>query len=322
MIAECQESAPFPNQVQAIKGYEDLLADPEIDAVYIPLPTVIRDKWAMAAIEAGKHVLIEKPCSQNLEHLKQIVAAAEVKNLQVMDGVMFVHTNRFAGLTDAIHKSNAVGEVRRIASQFSFHGGDEFISDNIRCDSRIEPFGALGDLGWYCIRMSLAAMDDAMPQSVHGRIIQSHKHPDADAAVPIEFEGTMTFEKNVTASIYCSFVTELQQWTNISGSEGNITIEDFVLPYHGRKPQFDVTKSDYIQQACNSTMNRNAETLSFAEAPNSAPDSQEAKLFREFNTCVLSGKPNPQWPQASLNTQTVMDALMQSAREQRSVTLA
>lgn len=319
-IADCEKSVPFPAQVQAVEGYETLLADPEIDAVYIPLPTAIRDRWAMAAIEAGKHVLIEKPCSSSADNLRDLIEAAKSRNLQVMDGLMFAHSQRYAAFVEAIHTQRQIGDVRRIASQFSFNGGDDF-DGNIRCDSRMEPFGALGDLGWYCIRICLAAAG-GMPEKVTGRTLQSFQHPDADRAVPLEFEGSLRFANNVTASIYCSFVTEIQQWTNISGSEGFIAINDFVLPYHAEKPHFEIVKSEFVIETCDFEMHRNGNVVSFDEAPNSGTDSQEAALFRDFNNCVISGKINDAWPNASLQTQRVMDAMLLSANEaQREVVI-
>ena len=319
LIADCEALAPFSKPVQAVQGYDKLLADPEIDAVYIPLPTVVRNDWALAAIEAGKHVLIEKPCSPSADQLAKIIVSAEAKNLQVMDGVMFAHSRRFDGLMDAIHNEKIIGDVRRITSQFSFLGVDpEWKSANIRCDSRMEPFGALGDLGWYCIRMSLATMGNVLPEKVVGRALQTYQHQDASKPVPTEFEGTLFFANNVTASLYCSFVTELQQWANISGTDGFIAIEDFVLPYRDRQPQYEIVKSEFVCQSCDFNMHRKHQAVSFDESPNSAADSQEASMFRDFNDCVIHSKTDYRWPQASLNTQIVMDALMRSAKEAQS----
>ena len=322
LISTCEKSVPFEQQVQPVEGYENLLADPKIDAVYIPLPTVVRDHWATAAIEAGKHVLIEKPCSTSAQQLRKIIDAAAARNLQVMDGVMFTHSKRFAGLMDAIHKERVVGDVRRIASQFTFCADSEWASSNIRCNSRFEPFGALGDLGWYSIRIALAAMGEKLPVQVIGRSLKTHQHPDADQSVPIEFDGTLIFEGNVTASLYCSFTAELQQWTNISGSEGQITIEDFVLPFHGRPPQFEIVKSRFNTETCDFIMHRQGQIVSFDETANSAADSQEAQLFRDFNNCVLSGTADSLWPKASINTQIVLDALLHSAKEDRPIELS
>ena len=319
LIDDCQNSVPVQHNVDAVEGYENLLADPEIHAVYIPLPTGIRDQWTMAAIEAGKHVMIEKPCSLSANKLKTIIESAVSKNLQVMDGVMFAHSSRFGGLMDAIHGQRVIGNVRRIVSQFSFFGGEDWAQDNIRCKSHMEPFGALGDLGWYCIRIIMAAMGDAMPEQVTGHAIQTYKHADADGSVPIEFEGTLLFSNHVSASMYCSFVTQHQQWTHISGTEGFISIDDFTLPYSGRKPRFEIVKSEFVTDGCDFNMHRNNQLVEFEESANSAADSQETRLFRDFNECVLSGTVDSEWPKMSLNTQIVLDALMQSAMENQRI---
>ena len=99
-------------------------------------------------------------------------------------------------------------------------------------------------------------------------------------------------------------------------------MEDFVLPFHGRPPQFEIVKSEFIKNTCDFEVHRGGDVVSFDEAPNSGSDSQEAAMFRDFNESVISGQPNDAWPSASLKTQIVMDALMLSANEcQREVAI-
>lgn len=315
-IEQCQRLVPFEKPVEAVEGYESLLNDPQIDAVYIPLPTGVRDQWALSAIEAGKHVLIEKPCSQSAEGLRKIVAAASAKNLQVIDGVMFAHSDRFQGLLNYIHQQNVIGKVRRISSQFSFCADSSWAKSNIRGNANLEPFGALGDLGWYCIRLALEIMQKQLPIEVIGRTITPYSQNKDDIAVPFEFEAKLIFADAVHTEFYCSFVTAIQQLFTISGTNGYISMEDFVLPFSERQPQFEIVNSEFDTETCDFKMRRNGKTVAFDEASNSSDDSQEARLFRNFNQCVLSGNIVEDWPEISLKTQLVMDALMKSANEE------
>ena len=321
LIQKCEPTLTFENPVQAVEGYQAIIDDPEIQAVYLPLPTGIRDYWSMAAVEAGKHIMIEKPCSQNAGRLSEIIEAAKKKNLQVMDGVMFAHSKRFKELKQVLQQT-MLGEVRRISSQFSFCTDNDWASSNIRGNAILEPFGALGDLGWYNIRLSLEAMQNQMPEQVVGKTLKSSSSlDDSEQRVPFEFEGTMYFAGGATSSFYCSFVTCLQQCVTISGTRGYLSMDDFTLPFHDRKPQFEIVASEFVTDTCDFKMIRNARSVEFEESPNSGIDAQEVNLFRDFNQCVNRGEINSTWPTASLQTQVVMDALLLSANENRPVSL-
>ena len=130
---------------EAVGGYAELLARPDIDAVYIPLPTGLRKEWVLAAAAAGKHVLCEKPCGVDANEVREITEACDKAGVQFMDGVMFMHNDRLAALRHELD-AGTIGTIRRIATQFSFLAPDEFFSDNIRLDPGLEPLGSLGDL--------------------------------------------------------------------------------------------------------------------------------------------------------------------------------
>ena len=321
-IDACQQHIAFDSPAVAVEGYEAVLKDGSIDAVYIPLPTAIRGKWAKAALEAGKHVLIEKPCSTSADELRELITIAKSNNLQLMDGVMFTHSQRLNSLMQLVHQQKEIGDVRRVTSQFSFFADDDWIKTDIRGNANFEPFGALGDLGWYCIRLALVMASDKLPVRVLGNAIQTHRHPDADDAVPVEFDATLFFEDGMSSSFYCSFVTELQQWANISGSQGYVSIEDFALPFHDTKTRFEIVKSKFNTDTCSFEMGRNGEIREFDEPSDSAVGSQESLLFRDFNQCVIEGKTDNSWAAHSLRTQIVMDALLESSRIGQPIELA
>lgn len=314
-IDKCNTAAPFEVAPEAIGDYDQLIQHPDIDAVYIPLPTGLRKDWVIKAAQSGKHVMCEKPCANSAEDLAEMIAACRDNGVQFMDGVMYMHTQRLEKMREVLDDGTSVGSIRRIACQFSFNGGSEFEAGNIRTDSELEPLGCLGDLGWYTIRFALWAMKYEMPLSVSAHLHQALHRTGSRAAVPMEISAELKFANNVSACFYNSFVTHHQQWANISGSHGHLSVPDFVLPFEGDNSTFFVTNSEFTVDVCDFAMKRNRTDYTIKEAGNSSADSQETNLFRNFADLVLSGQPDDHWPQISLKTQQVMDAVMQSAQD-------
>ncbi len=310
-INQLQNAVPFEVQPRAIEGYGQLLAADDIDAVYIPLPTGLRKKWVIKAAESGKHVMCEKPCAGSASELAAMIDACEKNGVQFMDGVMYMHSQRMVQIRKAI--DTQIGTLKRIATQFSFYGGDEFEEGNIRTNSELEPFGCLGDLGWYTIRFALWVMNYQMPISVRGNMLLSHKRKESPDFVPMEIECELQFENGVSSTFYNSFATGHQQWAHVSGTEGVVYIPDFVLPFAGDHARFSITKPEFVVNDCDFEMQENREEVSIVEPGNSAANSQESNLFRRFGDIVSSGKLDSHWPDAAMKTQQVLDACMQSA---------
>ena len=138
-INRCSAQVPHINQPMALGSYEELLSRDDIDAIYLPLPTGLRPEWALKVAEAGKHLLCEKPCGTSLEQVQDIVAACDRAGVQFMDGVMFMHSERLKRVRAAIDDGTTIGKLRRINTQFSFCAPDEFLTENIRMHSDLEP---------------------------------------------------------------------------------------------------------------------------------------------------------------------------------------
>lgn len=312
-VAECQASAPHAVMPEAMGSYEALLARTDIDAVYIPLPTGLRKEWVIRAAQAGKHVLVEKPVGCTAADVEEIIAACAEHRVQFMDGVMFMHGRRLQRLREVLDQK--IGSIRHVATQFSFLGDAEFQRSNIRAHGALEPLGCLGDLGWYCLRFTLWAMNYAPPVQVTGRIhAETQQAPDAQP-VPLEFSGTLTFADGAAASFYCSFTASNAQWAMISGDKALLQVSDFVLPFSGPRTQYSVTSSDFVIDCCRFDMHAGTETESLEEPSSNAPGSQESGLFQTFSNLVLSGKTDAQWPQITLQTQRVLDACLLSATQ-------
>lgn len=312
-IAECQAQVPLPVVPRVFGSYEALLASPEVDAVYIPLPTGIRREWVIRAAEAGKHVVCEKPCAVTLAELHEMTETCRRHGVQFMDGVMFVHGHRHRRLQELLAEGGTIGEIRRIATQFSFLGDTDFFANNMRAHSRLEPQGCVGDLGWYSLVFTLEALGGQMPREVSGRIHSQFRHPASAAAVPTEFSGELLFENGLSSAFYASFLTENQQWASISGTKGHLHIADFVLPFQGAETAFEVNQPEFKVNGCQFDMISRARRMVVAEHSNNHPSAQETNLFRDFAAQVLSGRPNASWPERALKTQRLLDACLESA---------
>lgn len=314
-IAECQASRPVQTIPQAMGSYDALLQREDVDAVYIPLPTGLRKEWVIKAAQAGKHVMCEKPCAINASDLREMIAACSENRVQFMDGVMYMHSQRMPQLREVLDDGKSVGKLKRIQAHFSFCAPEEFIKDNIRLSSNLEPHGCLGDLGWYTIRMALFANRYQMPHHVIGRQLEAHDRVGSPSPVPMEFSGELLFDDGVSAGFYNSFQTEHQQLVHLSGSKGNITLNDFVLPWCGNEMSFEVNNAVFDFTGCVCVMEKHTQIHHIGEYSNNAPDSQETNLFRRFNELALSGQCDPFWPEVALKTQLVMDACFESARQ-------
>ena len=225
---------------------------------------------------------------------------------------MFMHSERLTKIKEVIKE---LGELKRITSHFSFLGSGDFAESNIRTSSELEPLGCVGDLGWYNIRFALWVMDFQMPQQVIGRFLKQHQRGDCSDSVPIEIEGELHFEGGVTAAFYNSFVSGYEQWANISGTEGYLSVQDFVNPFAGPSTKFQMQHPARPVDERDFAMLENGKTIVVDQPGSSGPHSQETNLFRNFGSTVLSGQVDEHWPNISLHTQKIADAVVASARQ-------
>ncbi|MCU0706856.1 MAG: Gfo/Idh/MocA family oxidoreductase [Pirellula sp.] len=312
-IRECQASCPQKSSPKAYGSYQALLEDPQIDAVYIPLPTALRKEWILKAARHGKHVLAEKPSALTAHELEEVLEECRKHNVQYMDGVMFMHSGRLPKLRNVLDDSERIGNVRRIATHFSFYGDENFRSQNIRSNSLYEPHGCLGDLGWYNIRFILWANGWREPTKVTATCLSTIQGKGSPKPVPSELSAELWFDNGVSASFYCSFITQNQQWVHISGDRGCVWIDDFVLPFYGSEVGFDVQRPEFLVEGCDFHMHRRSERVSLAEYAAGFPGAQEVNMFEDFHTALRGDKPDPQWGAMTMATQRVIDAAFQAA---------
>jgi predicted dehydrogenase len=195
-------------------SYEALLADPAIDAVYIPLPNHLHVPWSIRALEAGKHVLCEKPIGLNSAEAETLIAAARrFPRLKVMEAFMYRHHPQWQRAQQLIAEG-AIGRLRTVQAFFSYWNVDP---KNIRNDPAIGG-GGLMDIGCYCVSLA-RFLFGAEPQRVQGSVeIDPTFGVDRLASGLLEFaEGTATFT--------CATQLAPYQRVNVFGTEGRIEIE-------------------------------------------------------------------------------------------------
>ena len=311
-VDECTAEVPQQQEVAAVGSYADLIAREDVDAVYIPLPTGLRKEWVLAAAKAGKHVLVEKPVANNLEDAQEMVDACADAGVQFMDGVMFDHSKRLAEVCDLLKTESAIGKLRRISTHFSFSGDNSFQQSNIRTDSVLEPHGCLGDLGWYCIRMTLWAAGLQMPTHVTARTITPLQGKESAGEVPGEFSAELLFPNGLSAAFYCSFLTGNQQTVLLSGSDGYLTVDDFVLPFYDVEAAWTAHGHVLEIDNCRWNFRRHSDRKAVTEYASGEPNSSEVNMIRTFANCVLDKKLDVSYPELTIKTQRILDACRRS----------
>lgn len=199
----------------ALGSYEALLGRDEVDAVYISLPNGMHCEWTIRALEAGKHVLCEKPLASNSAEAAEMFAAAEKTSRILVEAFMYRSQPAVRQAIQLV-REGAIGEVRLIRSNFTF-------CRNARPeDGRYQPNmagGSLMDVGCYCINFA-RALAGAEPTSVHA---VAHLH---ELGVDDYAAGTLDFNGNVLAT-FTSGMTVFSDWrTTVGGSTGYVAIDN------------------------------------------------------------------------------------------------
>jgi predicted dehydrogenase len=195
-------------------SYEALLADPAIQAVYIPLPNHLHVPWSIKALAAGKHVLCEKPIGLNAREAQHLLdAAARYPNLKVMEAFMYRHHPQWIKARQLVAEGS-IGELRTVHSVFSYWNVDP---DNIRNQGDIGG-GAMMDIGCYCVSLS-RWLFEAEPTRVLGAA-----QFDPVFKTDRMTSGVLEFGRGV-ATFTCSTQLSPYQRVNIFGTEGRIEIE-------------------------------------------------------------------------------------------------
>jgi predicted dehydrogenase len=197
------------------------LADPAIEAVYIPLPNHLHKPWTIKAAEAGKHILCEKPLALNPEECREMIAAAHANGVVLMESFMYRHHPRILAAREMIRAGN-IGKLKTIETAFTFRLTD---TTDIRYQLEMGG-GALMDVGCYCVNISrlLAGRE---PESVMARAFW------AETGVDQHLTGVLDFRDGLMAHFDCALSLAKRQRCLAAGTEGYLELPDVFLPGTG-----------------------------------------------------------------------------------------
>lgn len=200
---------------RAYASYEALLADPSIEAVYIPLPNHLHAPWAMAAAKAGKHVLCEKPLAMTRAQAQAMFDAAQEANVMLLEGYPYWFQPHLRQVLDWVH-GGSVGSVRSLSAHFSFPLVNR--ANDIRARAETGG-GATGDLGCYVVSLAQLVMG-RLPRSVHAVPVWSSSDP--EKRVDMSMAITMDYEDGAVAQLLCGMNQSYRRAARICGERGVI----------------------------------------------------------------------------------------------------
>jgi len=210
-------------------SYEALLADPEVDAVYVPLPNALHVEWAVRALEAGKHVLCEKPMSRRPEDVERAFDVAEREGRVLAEAFMWRHHPQLRRARDLI-ADGVIGHLRLVRAAFSFVARDP---DDIRLQDDLDG-GGLMDVGCYCVS-GMRAVVGADPERVYAEQVIGGNGVDVAMVAALRFPG------DVLGTLDCGLSFAAHDELEAIGDEGSLFLDD---PWHGREAIVEVRRAD------------------------------------------------------------------------------
>jgi D-xylose 1-dehydrogenase (NADP+, D-xylono-1,5-lactone-forming) len=222
-LAECRARYQVP---KSYLGYEELLRDPDVDAVYIPLPNSLHREWTIKAAEAGKHVLCEKPIGLDAAECREMIRACATHKVLLMEAFMYRYTERTRLVLEVL-RSGALGEIKFISSTFRF-----LLTNPVSIKLKPElGGGALYDVGCYPVNFTGLVLDtithggfkgattDTTPESVAVECVRV-------GGVDMLFSALLKYPSGLVASLNCGLNAQKQIQSHIIGTKGALEIPD------------------------------------------------------------------------------------------------
>lgn len=269
-------------------SYEDLLADADVDAVYIPLPNHLHAEWTIAAALAGKHVLCEKPIAMNAAEAQTMVDACSASGVRLMEAFMYRLHPSWEAVRELV-ASGRIGRLRAVQSWFSYFNDDPA---NIR---NIAEFGggALMDVGCYSVNLS-RMLFGGEPDRVEASVTR-----DPDSQVDVLTSAILGFGDDV-ATFTCSTRTEPDQRVHVYGTQGRIVLG---IPFNIPP---DLPTEVFVTSGGDPPVSPATETLTFEPAD---PYAIQAERFAR---AVLDDEPVPIPPEDAIANMRVIEAIFEA----------
>lgn len=278
------EENDIPN---AYGSYDDLLSDPDIDAIYNPLPNDQHGSWSMRAAEAGKHVLCEKPLAANADEARQMVEKFKQHNVLLAEAFMYRFHPQTIRVKEMV-KAGAIGTLNTINSVFTFPIGDE---SDIRLFGSMAG-GSIMDVGCYCVGV-MRFVTDEEPVQVSAFADFNDRGADERAV------GILRFPSGVLGHFDCGMRSQLANTVELRGSEGRIFVEQAFVPVKNRPTLIRYWHGDSY------------------EAIEIEPASQYQRMVEDFADSLLNNRP-PRYPaEDSIYAMELLDRLRASAEANR-----
>lgn len=293
-LDKAKETAEEMNIETTYGSYEELLADPDIDAVYIPLPNHLHKEWAIRAAEAGKHVLCEKPAAMNSAQAEEMKEVCERAKVLFAEAFMYRYHPRYAMIQDII-QSGEIGDIRSLHGTFMFNNAGD--KDNVRYKQEWGG-GSLYDVGVYPISASrLILGQEPKSAAVHALFSPEHDNVDMMAS------GILEFENGVTLTFQCGMWAYFQNELSIVGTKGRINVPSAFVVQQNEQDHFFVLTENGQRQV---------------EVP---MVNQYALQADAIGRSIHSKEPLPYDASDAVANMRVLDACLLAAREQRKVEL-
>ncbi|MCZ2258505.1 Gfo/Idh/MocA family protein [Sporosarcina sp. G11-34] len=272
---------------KAYGSYEELLDDPTIDAVYIPLPNHLHKEWTLKAAKAGKHILCEKPIALDENEAEEMILACENAGVILAEAYMYRHQKRYEDIKKLI-SDGEIGDIRSIHGVFTFNGAEN--TGNIRFTKEWGG-GSIYDVGCYPISAARFLLDEE-PTAVTAHAFFSPEHGDVDMMA----SGIMEFSNGVALTFDCGMWAEFRNELEILGTKGRIVMKAAFLG----DQSYEIIKDGNTEKVLDENINSYAlQADNFAEA-------------------VLDGKPI-KFPASDIlhNIRAVKGALTSAEKQER-----
>ncbi|MGH2401680.1 MAG: Gfo/Idh/MocA family protein, partial [Candidatus Limnocylindria bacterium] len=271
-------------------SYEALLADPNVDAVYVPLPNHLHATWSIAAAEAGKHVLCEKPLAMTAADAERMIQAADRAGVRLMEAFMYRLHPSWVAVRELV-ASGRIGRLTAVQSWFSFYNDDPANIRNVLASGG----GALYDIGCYGVNLS-RMLFGGEPTRVEGVVVR-----DPVTGTDVVSSGILVFgdgDGAGVASFTCSTRVEDDQRVDIYGTTGRISIE---IPFNIPP---DLPTRVFLTAGGDPPVAPHTETLTFGPAD---PYAVEAEAFA---AAILEGRPVPVAPTDAVGNLRVIERIL------------